>query len=292
MTLKFTAMKKLFLPLIMLILFCISANAGKVVTDSLYSNILKTTQKYNVYLPDGFDKADRKYPVVYLLHGLYGCYSDWVKTGNMKLVADELIASGEAKEMVIIMPNAGSADVRNYQNGYFNVEDWPYEDFFFQEFMPEVEKKYRIISDKQHRAIMGLSMGGGGSVVYCQKHPNMFSSCYAMSAWLDNKNGQVGGKNEKKDKLWIVSQSVSANSAIDFVANANDDTIQKLRTIKWFIDCGDDDILMDLSVLLFQKMRAKRIKAELRINNGVHNWEYWHLALRQALPFASRNFGL
>ncbi|MBR5907261.1 MAG: alpha/beta fold hydrolase [Bacteroidales bacterium] len=283
-------MKKYILSLILLLGISLSATAGKIVTDSIFSKNLNCWQKYNVYLPTGFEKSAKQYPVVYLLHGLYGNYSNWDKSGGMKLIADELIGTGEACEMVIVMPNAGDSDVRNYQNGYFNVEGWPYENFFYNEFLPEVEKKYRIIGDKEHRAVMGLSMGGGGSVVYCQRHPDMFSSCYAMSAWLDNKMGQVGGKNQKKDKLFIVCQSVSDNSAIDFVEKADEATVKKLRTVKWFIDCGDDDFLMDLSVLLYQKMRDKKIKAELRINNGVHNWEYWHLALRNALPFASRNF--
>ena len=283
-------MKKHILSLIVLLAFSVGASASKIVTDSIFSKKLNCWQKYNVYLPTGFEKSEKQYPVVYLLHGLYGNYSNWEKSGGMKLVADELISSGEACEMVIVMPNAGDSDVRNYQNGYFNVEDWPYEDFFYQEFLPEVEKKYRIIGDKEHRAIMGLSMGGGGSVVYSQRHPEMFSSCYAMSAWLDNKMGEVGGKNAKKDKLYIVAKSVSDNSAVDFVEKADEETVKKLRTVKWFIDCGDDDFLMDLSVLLYQNMRAKKIKAELRIRNGVHNWEYWHTALRAALPFASRNF--
>ena len=283
-------MKKYILSIIVLLAFSVFANASKVVTDSIYSNNLKCWQKYNVYLPTGFEKSEKQYPVVYLLHGLYGSYFNWEKSGNMKLVADELISSGEADEMVIIMPNAGDYDVRNYQNGYFNVVDWPYEDFFFNELLPAAEKKYRVIGDKEHRAIMGLSMGGGGSVVYSQRHPDMFSSCYAMSAWLDNKMGEVAGNNQKKDKLYIVCESVSEHSAINFVENADDATIAKLKTVKWFIDCGDDDFLMDLSILLYQKMRDKKIKAELRIRNGMHNWEYWHTALRMALPFASRNF--
>ena len=284
-------MKRIFsCILILLVAASLPARAGKIVTDSLYSRCLGETVKYNVYLPDGFEGSGRHYPVVYLLHGLYGCYDDWNKLGNMRLVADELIASGEAKPMVIIMPNAGDADVRNVQNGYFNVEDWPYEDFFFTELMPAAEAKYRAGGAKGQRAVMGLSMGGGGSTVYCQRHPDLFSSCYAMSAWLDNKGGQVGGNNPVRDKLFLVSESVREHSALDFIDRADEATVEQLRTVKWFFDCGDDDGLLPLSTEIHQKMRAKRIKSELRVHNGVHNWEYWHLALRLALPFASRNF--
>ena len=269
---------------------CLPAWAGKIVTDSIDSKILGATVKYNVYLPNGFDKTDKKYPVVYLLHGLYGGYDNWAKQGNMQLVADELIGSGEAVEMIIIMPNAGSPDIHNVYNGYFNMPDWNYEDFFFQELIPTVEQKYRAIGNKANRAVMGLSMGGGGSTVYCQRHPDMFSSCYAMSAWLDNESGEVGGRQQKKDKLYYVCEAVREHSALDFIDNADDATKEQLRTVRWFFDCGDDDFLLELSVNLHMKMRKAGIKDELRVRNGVHNWEYWHLALRMALPFASRDF--
>lgn len=285
-------MKKLFVTALIL---CFSlpymAYAGKVVTDSLDSKILGETVKYNVYLPDGFAKSDKTYPVVYLLHGLYGCYENWEQNVKMHLIADEFIRSGEIREMVIIMPNAGDNDVKNIQNGYFNVEGHNYEDFFFQEFLPAVESKYRCISDKGHRAIMGLSMGGGGSVVYCQKHPDKFSSCYAMSPWLDNKNGEVaGGKGNPRTKLTLTCESVCENSALDFIDRADDATLEALRTVKWFLDCGDDDFLVYLTMDLYKKMYQKKVKSELRVRDGVHNWEYWHEALRMALPFASRNF--
>ena len=283
-------MKKL-LPFVLLLLApAVAAQAGRIVTDSLRSNILGKTVKFNVYLPDGFDRSEKKYPVVYLLHGLSETYTAWEEAGSMKLVADELIASGEAKEMVIVMPNAGHPDMHHEGNGYFNRPGWNYEDFFFREFLPAVEAKYRCIGDKGHRAVMGLSMGGGGSTVYCQRHPDLFSSCYAMSAWLDYEAGQVGGKEQKKDKLYLVSESVKAHSALAFLDNADEETLGKLRTVKWFFDCGDDDFLLELSTRLHLKMRQAKVKSELRVRNGVHNWEYWHLALREALPFASRNF--
>lgn len=266
---------------------CLPAWAGKIVTDSIESKILGATVKYNVYLPNGFDKTDKKYPVVYLLHGLYGGYDNWAKQGNMQLVADELIGSGEATEMIIIMPNAGNPDIHNVYNGYFNMPDWNYEDFFFQELIPGAEAKYRGVGDKMHRAIMGLSMGGGGSTVYAQRHPDQFSSCYAMSAWL---HSDVPAEHKEGDKFYYTCKTVNELSATNFVENATEEQVKQLRTVKWFFDCGDDDGLMDLSVKIHQAMRKKWVKSELRINNGVHNWEYWHLCLRQALPFASRNF--
>ena len=273
-----------------LLLPAFSAMAGKVLTDSLESKVLGASVKYNVYLPSGFDKSDKQYPVIYMLHGLSDTYTSWVERGGMQTVADELIGTGELREVVIIMPNAGGPDIHNTWNGYFNMPGWNYEDFFFKEFLPQVERKYRIISDKGHRAVMGLSMGGGGSTVYCQRHPDMFSSCYAMIAWLENKQGQVGGKDLKKDKLYYVSNAVNEHSALAFIDNADDATLQALRTVKWFFDCGDDDFLVRLSFELHMKMKEKGVKSELRVRNGVHNWEYWHTALRTALPFASRNF--
>ena len=170
-------MKKNLLLMLILLLPVWPVQAGKIVTDSLRSEILNATVKYNVYLPDGFSEGTDRYPAVYLLHGLYGTYKDWSKQGGMKTVTDELMGTGEACKMVIFMPNAGHPDVHNEWNGYFNMPGWSYEDFFFQEFIPAVEAKYRCIGDKGHRAIMGLSMGGGGSTVYAQRHPEMFSSC-------------------------------------------------------------------------------------------------------------------
>ena len=284
-------MRKLIqVSLALLLLPVISANAGKVVTDSLSSSILGATVKYNVYLPNGFEKSNQQYPVIYLLHGLSDSYTAWVEKGGMQTVVDELIGTGELQDVIIIMPNAGGPDIHNTWNGYFNMPGWNYEDFFFKELIPQLEKKYRVVGDKAHRAVMGLSMGGGGSTVYCQRHPDMFSSCYAMSAWLDNNQGEVGGQNLKKDKLYYVSKAVSDHSALAFIDNADDATLESLRSVKWFFDCGDDDFLVRLSFELHMKMKEKRVNSELRVRNGVHNWEYWHTALRTALPFASRNF--
>ncbi len=265
--------KHLLLLFLAAVMPAFSASAGKIVTDSLRSEVLNSTVKYNIFLPDGFGKTDRQYPVVYLLHGLTGTYEDWKTRGHMQDVVEELMRSGEICPMIIVMPNAGHPDTRHVWNGYFNMPGWNYEDFFYTEFIPAVEAKYKAYGDKGHRAVMGLSMGGGGSAVYAQRHPDMYSSCYIMSGWLDNKTDEVKASKGPKDCLYYTGEAVKEHSAIDFVRNADEETIARLRTVKWFIDCGDDDFLFDQSVELHQLMRARKVKSELRVRDGVHNWE-------------------
>ncbi|MDT3365939.1 MAG: esterase family protein [Bacteroidota bacterium] len=262
---------------------------GVIQADRIDSQILGQEVPFNVYLPAGFQDSDATYPAVYLLHGLSDTYEAWNHNGRIKDVADLLIASGEITPMVIIMPNAGHPDIRGEWNGYFNMPGWNYEDFFFREFMPAVEKRYRCIGDKAHRAIMGLSMGGGGSTAYSQRHPDCFSSCYAMSAWLDNGEDEVGPL-DGSDRFALVCQAVHNHSCLDFLRNADEATLEKLRTVAWFFDCGDDDFLFDLSIEIHRLMKRAGVHDELRVRDGVHNWEYWHTALYTALPFASRNF--
>ena len=90
--------------------------------------------------------------------------------------------------------------------------------------------------------------------------------------------------------MFYTTEAVREHSALAFMDNAGDDTKAMLRTVHWFLDCGDDDMLVNDTFELYKKLRLARINTELRVRNGSHNWEYWRASLRQALPFASRNF--
>jgi enterochelin esterase-like enzyme len=274
--------------IILMALLAISvASWSRVITDSIKSNVLKATVKVNIYLPEESDRQpQKKYPVLYLLHGLTDTYRAWVDKGHLDKVADEMISKGEVCPMIIIMPNAGGPNTRVDWNGYFNMDGWAYHDFFYQELMPTFEKKYRIIGDKANRAVSGLSMGGGGCTVYAQRHPDLFSSCYAMSAWLTSQDTQVN----PNDHQTAVSKAVHDNSAIDYVRNASAEVVNQLKTVRWFVDCGDDDFLLDQNEEFHRLMRGKRIACELRVRNGNHGWDYWNTALRTSLPFAAQSF--
>jgi len=257
---------------------------GKVSVDSIKSNVLNVYRRYSVYLPKSFAQSpDRQYPVLYLLHGVFDNHNGWVQRGHLQDVANQIIDAGSALEMVIIVPDAGSE-----WNGYFNMEGWNYETFFFTEFIPQIEKRYRVIGNRQNRAIAGLSMGGGGAVVYAQKHPEMFSSVYAMSALMGLEPG--GGIPPRDYRFERLNKSVIENHAVRFIENSDEKTREKLRAIRWFVDCGDDDFLFDVNIDFYRAMREARIPCQLRVRDGGHTWEYWHSALHLALPFASHSF--
>lgn len=260
---------------------------SQLVTDSLYSEVLKCHRPYKVYLPKNYiENQDRSYPVLYLLHGLNGDHDNWNKRGRVKEVLDHLTAAGEICQMIVVFPDA-DADLPQAKHGYFNYPDWKYEDFFFSEFMPYVEGKYRILADKKHRAIAGLSMGGGGTTSYAQKHPELFCAAYAMSALMDVPAGREPSKD---DLVNAMRWSARENSCVAFVRNADERVRENLRTVKWYVDCGDDDHLLGVNLDFVQEMHKAGIPLEFRVREGAHVWEYWHSALYICLPFVTRTF--
>lgn len=265
-------------------------NRSQVITDTIQSEILKAERPYTIYLPKSYnDGTNKSYPILYLLHGLMGNNTSWFSDMKVHDVMDQLTASGEAVEMIVVSPHAGGNPAEE-QNGYFNMPGWNYEDFFFQEFMPLIESKYRVKADKGHRAIAGLSMGGGGTTSYAQRHPELFGSAYAMSALMNIPEINMADKDSPNEKIANLNKSVIENSCIEFVENADDATKDKLKTVVWFVDCGDDDFLLDRNIEFFQAMKKAGLPLQFRVRDGAHNSEYWHSALFQSLPFASRNF--
>lgn len=255
------------------------------------SEVLGAERNYTVYLPAGYDNdKEKRYPVLYLLHGMDGTNKDWFDRGHVKDVMDQLTASGEADAMIIVSPDAGGSVREGKWNGYFDMKGWNYEEFFFTEFLPMIEKNYRIKADKAHRAIAGLSMGGGGATSYAQRHSDMFGACYAMSALMHLPPADEDGVKEG-NRMALLFDAAHRLSCVDYVVNADEDSKQALRSVKWFVDCGDDDFLFDCNLDFYQEMRRAHIPCQLRVRDGGHTWEYWHSALYIALPWVSRVFG-
>ncbi len=258
---------------------------------SLKSKLLKGNRKYAIYLPPDYETSQRTYPVMYLLHGAGDDQTGWVQFGEVLNITDKAIREGTATPMIIVMPDANTG-----QRGYFNDirGDWPYEDFFFNEFMPYIEKTYRIKADKRYRAVAGLSMGGGGSFMYALRHPELFSSACPLSA----ATGPLSLEQTKAYVERIGNRPVTAtdaeieayykrHSALELINNMPDD--QK-KAVRWYIDCGDDDFLYEGNALVHIAMRKKDIPHEYRVRDGGHNWTYWRTALPTVLEFVSDAF--
>ncbi len=288
-------MKRITLSIIALCQLClVFAQWGpqsKTESHTLHSKVLGADREYTVYLPKSYEaETDRKYPVLYLLHGMTDTDKAWFWRGHVHEVMDQLVASGEAVEMIIVSPNAGGSFEEGHWNGYFDMPDWKYDTFFCTEFLPHIESKFRIIGDKAHRAVSGLSMGGGGATGYGQIHTELFSSVYAISALMSIPQHGAAQPREPGDKLAILTQSVIDNSCVKYVEEADEQRKEQLRTVKWFVDCGDDDFLLDRNIEFFQAMRKANVHCEFRVRDGGHTWEYFHSALYTCLPFVSRNF--
>ena len=280
----FTALLALLLsPLIML------AQSGKVFDNvTLPSKILKSDRKFAIYLPPGYETSERSYPVLYLLHGSGDDQTGWVQFGEVLNITDKAIADGTATPMIIVMPDANTG-----RKGYFNdiKGDWNYEDFFFKELIPYVEKKYRTKSDKRYRAVAGLSMGGGGSFMYALHHPELFSSACPLSAYIGPLTLEDARKDYTKTSPTI-ADSVIVNyynkySALPLINNMPD--AQK-KAVRWYIDDGDDDFLYEGNCLVHIAMRKNDIPHEFRIRDGAHTWTYWRASLPNVLEFVSQAF--
>jgi enterochelin esterase-like enzyme len=284
-------MMKIRLVLVSVLCFplLLSAQSGKVSDNlTLPSKILKGDRKYAVYLPPDYETSERSYPVLYLLHGGGDDQTGWVQFGEVLTIADREILEGRATAMIIVMPDANTG-VR----GYFNdlKGEWRYEDFFFEEFMPFIEKTYRTKNDKRYRAVAGLSMGGGGSFMYALHHPELFSAACPLSA-------STGPLTLEATKKWLEQRNVKGtdaqieayykkHSAVALVEAMPED--QK-KAVRWYIDCGDDDFLYEGNSLVHIAMRKKEIPHEYRVHDGGHNWTYWRTALPTVLAFVSDSF--
>ena len=270
-------------------LFTSLAQTGKVFDNlSLKSKLLNMDRKYAIYLPPDYETSQRSYPVLYLLHGGGDDQRGWVQFGEVQNITDKAIREGAATSMIIVMPDANTGR-RGYSNDASNT--WHYEDFFFQELMPFIEKTYRVKTEKRYRAVAGLSMGGDGTFTYALHHPELFAAACPLSAGTGPINLDSTRAKLKRDNNNIDDSAVTAyykrQSVLELVNNMPDSS---KKAVRWYIDCGDDDFLYEGNCLVHIAMRKKDIPHEFRTRDGAHNWTYWRTALPEVLQFVSMSF--
>ena len=176
----------------------VAQSQGKVIEEkTVKSAILNKTVKYTIYLPADYDRSERSYPVVYLLHGYTDDNTGWLQFGEINRYADQAIANGTLPPMIIVMPNGDSSW---YINSYDGKEK--YEDFFIKEFMPAIEKSYRIKAEKKYRGVAGLSMGGYGTLIYALKYPELFAAAAPLSAAVFDDDALVNTPDKRYEDIF------------------------------------------------------------------------------------------
>ncbi|MDR1223310.1 MAG: esterase family protein [Tannerella sp.] len=285
-------MKHLLFPAILLMIcrMATAQNGTVLETPTLKSEILKAERNYSIYLPPGYNESDRSYPVLYLLHGSGDDHTGWVQFGQVQHIADQAIASGSAGPMIIVMPDANTG-----KRGYFNdiKGDFNYEDFFFNELIPHIEKTYRVRSERRYRAVSGLSMGGGGTVFYSLHRPDLFAAAAPLSAaagsW-DLEQYKERMKNEEGVSESAMEQHYKRHSIEEMIKNASEEELKQIRSIRWYISCGDDDFLYEGNARMHITFRKNGIPHEYRVKDGAHTWTYWRMELPLVLEFVSKSF--
>ena len=295
-------MKKL---LFWLIIFggSLQAQSGKIITtNQVKSDILSRAVDYAVYLPPSYDSSQRHYPILYLLHGAWDDHLGWVQWGDLHRLADASFQSGLAPEMIVVMPN-GLVDTF-YQNSFDGKIR--YEDFFFEEFIPEIESRYRVMPTVQSpkarpfRAIAGQSMGGYGALYFTLKHPKMFNAVYTSSAGfidipriytkpfekklLDQTFAKIWGKPTTSGSF----EHFRSNSIQFMIEQMNTEQIQSLPPV--FIECGDDDYLLDGNIEVATLLQEKKATIEFRVFDGGHTPAYWRDKVDDILAFVGAQF--
>ena len=259
---------------------------------SVRSEILGENVAFDILLPaDYTDGSAKEYPVVYMLHG----YGDDNKAWNDKWLrieskVEELEADG-LEPMIYVFPDGSNSYYSNTYDGKFR-----YMDMFVSEFVPYIDRTYRTIADREHRAVVGYSMGGFGAMVLPMKHPEMFSISVPLSMSFRTDEQYMSEPQNGWNSQW--------GSIFGGVGSSGEGRITEyykehcpfyqfipenkeiLSQVRWFLHCGDDEEqLLIANDDLHVQMHEYGFAHEYRVGDGAHTSDYWRNTLDEVLPY-------
>ncbi len=250
-----------------------TAAQSVVLEDSLYSSSLNSMSKYFIILPKEYTKNQERYPVLYLLHGLGGDYSNWVKLTNLVRYSDKY-------RMIIVCPDG--------KNGWYSnsvlMKDANFEDHIMKDIIPGVEKKYRTIQSRFYRGIAGLSMGGYGAIKFGLKYPGTFIFAAGMSPSIQFPEGLLDSSIVAR---WAKTSTTNLRELFGTQRtdawNENDIFYLVQRSAHaappyFYCSVGSQDGIVELPGLthdLAAALRKKSIPFEMHEMPGGHDWKFW-----------------
>jgi putative tributyrin esterase len=248
-------------------------------TIQFKSELIGQVLPYNALLPVGYAESNKRYPVLYLLHGLFGRYDDWVTRTNLAEYAAHY-------DVIIITPEGHDS----WYTDSAGVATDKYESYFIREIISDVDARFRTIKDRRARGVGGLSMGGYGALKYGLKHPEQFAFAASLSGALDpalrtddnpgfawdilrpSINAVFGPRN---------SQTRTANDLHQIARGLSASQIASLPYL--YFDCGLEDGFLATNRELADILLSKKIPHQYRQLPGGHSWAYWDQQVREVL---------
>jgi len=224
------------------------------------------------------EKAQSKFPVLYLLHGAYGCYSDWSKKADLHKLADQY-------GIIIVCPDG-------QDSWYFDSPVDPkmqFETYVSKELVEYIDSHYRSHANRYMRAITGLSMGGHGALFLAFRHPDVFWSCGSMSGNMDIT--QFPDSWHIKDRLGNKADNEQRwhdHAVCNLVDQVKACTLKPAQNI--IIDDGLNDIFIKNNIAMHDLLVEKGIDHDFTVRPGRHSWDYWVNSLDYHMMFFSKAF--
>jgi putative tributyrin esterase len=258
----------------------VSSNQKPVVKDLAFrSASLQREMHYRVLLPSDYAAAGR-FPVLYLLHGLYGDYKNWDTMTGLENYAKDF-------RLIIAMPDAGDSWYTNSAT----VPDDKFEDYIAKDFISEIDDKFRTIRDRHGRAIAGLSMGGYASVKFGLKYPQLFAFAGSLSGAFNAAQNLDQLRPEFRAKLLEVfgdegSPTRSQNDVFTLVTAPHPNPYPY-----FYLACGTADSFLDTNRAIAQQLSSRSLAYEYHETPGGHTWEYWDREVQPLLQAVDRVLG-
>lgn len=250
---------------------------GNITTTWYHSDVLNADRRMTVYTPPCYDKSDKSYPVLYLLHGSGGDENAWNELGHIARVMDNLIAEGKAKPAIVVMPNGNASKQAAPSETFENLDYKPvmtnmlpaykngaYEESF-GEIIKYIDAAFRTIPDKEHRAVAGLSMGGFHSLYIALTYPTAFDYVGLFSAGLPSDFNALNG--DLYDKT--------------------DDKLMRLKSEgykRFWIACGKDDFLYQANRSFCKHLDSIGFEYVYHESERGHLWANWRQYLLLFVP--------
>ncbi len=267
-------MKKIFL-LSFVLLSAICSTAATVDTVAIYSNSMHRKINTVVIRPASY-KDKKRFPVLYLLHGAFGSYSNWIiKVPHIQQLADQY-------QMMIVCPDGG------YTSWYYDSpidSTYKFETFVGTEIPQYIDANYNTIANRNGRAITGLSMGGHGGIFLSFRHSDLYSAAGSMSGALHATVITKGYGVELRLGDTIANRKYWNDwSALNIIEKYPKDSLDII------IDCGTEDRVLPMNRAVHEKMLKLKIPHEYTERPGEHNWKYWENAIDYQVLFFRKHF--